>query len=83
VSRTFFWSCSIFFCCKCDSAVVCVSCKKPQFYIIRNPTTFYLVISWISNICVSIIKQCKCFFSNWVYTYTFIVKYLSNDYARL
>lgn len=27
-SRTCFWSCSICFCCKCDSAVVCVSCKK-------------------------------------------------------
>jgi len=29
-SRTCFWSSSIRFCCKCDSAVVCVSCKKPQ-----------------------------------------------------
>jgi hypothetical protein len=29
-SRTCFCSSSICFCCKCDSAVVCVSCKKPQ-----------------------------------------------------
>ena len=29
-SRTCFWSSSICFCCKCHSAVVCVSCKKPQ-----------------------------------------------------
>jgi hypothetical protein len=30
VSTTCFCSSSIRFCCKCDSAVVCVSCKKPQ-----------------------------------------------------
>lgn len=61
-SRTCFWSSSIRFCCKCDSAVVCVSCKKPQKKCnIRNPFTELAgslsnVWSWLKNFSETIVE---------------------------